>query len=69
MTELYELYQSDREAAIEKIRNMDAALLFAELDDTLQLDVLKMSHLDWASMPDMKLYRAILAELKGRCKG
>lgn len=68
MTELYELYKDNREAAIERIRNMDAAMLFAELDDTLQLDVLKMGHLDWNNLPDMKLYRAILSELKKRCK-
>lgn len=68
MTELYELYQADREAALKKIRNMDAAMLFAELDDTLQIDVLHKSHMEWASMPDMKLYRALLTELKDRCK-
>ena len=68
MTELYELYQSDREAALKKIQGMDSAMLFAELDDTLQIDALKMSHLDWAAMPDMKLYRALLAELRSRCK-
>lgn len=66
MTELYELYQADREAALKKIQGMDSAMLFAELDDTLQIDVLHKSHMEWAEMPDMKLYRALLTELKNR---
>lgn len=68
MTELFELYKADREGAKEKIRNMDTSRLLAELDDTLQIDVLRMSHLDWMKLPNMQLYRALLAELGDRCR-
>lgn len=68
MTELFELYKNDREAARKKIQSMDAALLAAELDDTLQFDVFRISNVDWAKMPNMQLYRAIVQELVDRCK-
>ena len=68
MTELYELYKKDRSTALEKIQGMDTARLFAELDDTLQIDVLHKSNMEWMTMPDMKLYRAILSELRERCR-
>ena len=66
MTRLYELYQKDRDSAIEKIRNMDNAQLCAELDDTLQFDVLHKSNVEWVKMPGTQLYRTILAELSSR---
>ena len=68
MTQLYELYLSDLNAAKEKIQGMDTALLFAELDDTLQFDVLKKGNIEWMEIPELKLYRAIVAELKSRCR-
>lgn len=68
MTELYELYKNDRPAAIEKIQSMDVSRLLAELDDTLQLDVMKKSHLEWNSMKELRLYRAIVTELANRCR-
>ena len=66
-TKLYELFAADRNAAIAKIESMDTALLFAELDDTLQFDVLHKSNLEWVQMPDMKLYRSLLQEIRQRC--
>lgn len=68
MTELMELYKADREAAKEKIRNMDAGRLAAELDDTLQFDVFKMNNIDWMKMPNMQLYRTIVQELVNRAR-
>ena len=68
MTTLMELYRTDREAAKEKIRNMDAGRLAAELDDTLQFDVFKMNNIDWMKMPNMQLYRTIVQELVNRAR-
>lgn len=68
MTTLFELYKTDRNAAIEKLRSMDAGRLAAELDDTLQFDVFKMGNVEWATMKNMQLYRAIVSELVDRCR-
>ena len=67
MTELYERFTADRAGAVEEIQNMDTTRLFAELDDTLQLDVMKVDHVEWARMPELRLYRTIVNELKRRC--
>ena len=68
MTELYELFKNDRKAAEERIQNMDTALLFAELDDTLQFDALHMDNVEWAKMPGMRVYRMLLREIHNRCR-
>lgn len=68
MTTLMELYKTDREAAMEKIRTWDAGRLAAELDDTLQIDVFKMGNIEWMTMKDMQLYRAIVQELVNRAR-
>ena len=67
MTELYERFVADRAGTTDEIRNMDTSRLFAELDDTLQLDVMHMDNVEWARMPELRLYRTIVNELKRRC--
>lgn len=65
MTELMRLYLENREAAIEKIKKMDAALLVAELDDTVQFDMMNMPTTDYASLPQQKagVFRVIRKEI------
>lgn len=46
---------------------MDSSLLFAELDDTIQLDLLGIDNVSWAKK-DKKLYNLIVAELKNRLR-
>lgn len=66
MTELYEM---SRDEMLEEIKSMGTARLLAELDDTIQLDMLKMSHEKWLTYQDKKVYQAIVRELRERVKG
>ena len=51
----------------DKLANMDTTQLFAELDDTIQLDLLKVSNDDWAIMRSQKIvYTSICRELLKR---
>lgn len=51
-----------------KIAQLDTAQLFAELDDTIQLDILGASHEEWALIRSKKfVYKAICRELLKRC--
>ena len=65
MTELMQLYLQNREEAEKKIKNMDAALLLAELDDTVQFDMMNMPTTEYATLPRSKagVFRAIRKEL------
>ena len=67
MTELHERFTTDRAGTTAEIQNMDTARLLAELDDTLQLDVMRVSHEEWAAKPELRLYRTIMAESERRC--
>ena len=68
MTELMQIYLENREKAQEKIKTLDFSLLLAELDDTLQLDILKVSTAEYIKLPQSKMgvYRAIIKELSDR---
>jgi len=68
MTELMQLYLQNREEAEKKIKNMDAALLLAELDDTIQIDLMALSTIKWMELPRRKagVYHTILKELADR---
>jgi len=68
MTDLMRLYLDNRTAALEKIKNIDNAILMAELDDTIQLDLMRMANIDFAMLPQERagLYLAIRRELSER---
>ena len=70
MTELKQLYIENRSQALEKIQKMDTYLLFAELYDTVVIDMLKCSAMDWLDMPhkDTAVFHALLNELRTRVK-
>lgn len=61
-----ELFEMDKEQRLDKIKSMDTALLFSELDDTIQFDMLSMSNEKWLTYQDKKVYQAIINELKAR---
>ena len=53
----------------EKISAMSTSQLFSELDDTIQMDLLKVSHEEWALMRSQKIvYASICRELLKRVK-
>ena len=69
-TELHDFYKANgREALAERVSNLETELLFAELDDTIQFDILKASCEKWdVELHGQKaVYRAIISELKKRC--
>ena len=63
-----ELFEMSREERMEKISEMSTDLLFAELDDTIQFDILKIGNDEWTigRQADKKVYSLIIAELKKR---
>lgn len=69
-TELFQEMTNDRDKALEKIKNMESALLLAELDDTIQFDIIGASNRDWTIRMNVqtKVYRAIMSELRDRLK-
>lgn len=62
-TELFEMSKDER---MEKIKDMETSALLAELDDTIQFDMLKMSNENWLTYSDKKVYQAIMNELQRR---
>ena len=62
-TELFEMSKDER---MEKIKDMETSALLAELDDTIQFDMLKMSNENWLKYSDKKVYQAIMNELQRR---
>lgn len=62
-TELFEMSKNER---MEKIKDMETSALLAELDDTIQFDMLKMSNEKWLTYSDKKVYQAIMNELQRR---
>lgn len=70
MTTLMKLKNEDREKFITELSNMDIDRLFAELDDTIQIDMMKMSTYDYMMLENSQIgvYRAIIKELKKRIK-
>ena len=69
MTHLLELYRDNRLLCKRKIEHMDTSLLFAELDDTIQLDICHSSNEEWIygnKTKDTKIYNLIVKELKDR---
>ena len=68
MTESYELYEADREAFRNKLKEMSNGELLADLDDTIQIDMLKMSNDQWATLESKKVYHAIVNELRNRMR-
>lgn len=63
MTELFEM---NREERLEKIKNMETSILFEELDDTIQFDILCMSNQNWLNFSKKVVYQAIVNELRRR---
>lgn len=61
-----ELFEMSRKERLEKIKSMETDLLFEELDDTIQFDMLSMSNQNWLTYSDKKVYQAIVNELRGR---
>lgn len=52
-----------------EVEQMDTARLFAELDDTVQIDMMNVSSEEWALIRSKKaVYTAICRELMKRCK-
>lgn len=70
MTTLMKLKNEDREKFITELSYMDIDRLFAELDDTIQIDMMKMSTYDYMMLENSQIgvYRAIIKELKKRIK-
>lgn len=66
-----ELFEMSNEERLKKIRSMETDLLFSELDDTIQYDMLNMSNHDWTCnfLKEKKVYQAIINELRGRLNG
>lgn len=62
-TELYTMSKNER---IEKIKAMETELLFEELDDTIQFDMLGMSNEKWLLCAEKKVYKDIVKELRTR---
>lgn len=69
-TKLYDYSIEHGYTALEKeLESYDTARLFAELDDTVQMDMLEVSNAEWAFMRNKKtVYNAILRELLKRVK-
>lgn len=65
-TELYELYKNDEIAFLKKIKAMHVSELLTELDDTIQIDMLKMSNEEWISLEGKRVYQSIINELRKR---
>lgn len=68
MTELMRLRQENKKQFDEELQSMSNSRLLSELDDTLQLDILKMSTAEYIKLPNsqMAVYRAILNEIAKR---
>ena len=64
-TELFEMSADERKG---RIKTMSTDLLFAELDDTIQFDMLNMGNQAWTEYGDKKVYLAIINELKERLR-
>ena len=63
-----ELFELNREERMEKIKQMETDLLFAELDDTIQFDMLHLSNEQWLLFNEKKVYQSIIHELRQRMK-
>lgn len=61
-----ELYKMDREKRAEEIKSMSDARLLAELDDTIQCDILGLNNDAWMTLEKKKVYQAIVNELQRR---
>lgn len=61
-----ELAKMTKEKRLAKIKKMNTNLLFEELDDTIQFDMMGMGTTDWTTYTDKKVYVAIINELKTR---
>lgn len=69
-TELFNSMKNDREKTLQDIKNMDTGLLFAELDDTIQFDILGIGNQEWTIdyLHKKMVYQAIVNELRTRAK-
>lgn len=69
-TELFELMAADKEKGTQALQEMETERLFAELDDTIQFDIIGVSNEKWATEyhAKKKVYNAIVKELKERLK-
>lgn len=67
-SDLMKIYEVSKDVCLDKIANMDTGLLFNELDDTIQFDILGPNGARWIhDMPRQKaVYLAIIEELKKR---
>ena len=68
MTTLMQLRKEDKEKFLLELSYMDVDRLFAELDDTIQIDMMKMSTYDYMMLENDRVgvYRSIIKELKKR---
>ena len=68
MTTLMRLRKDDKEKFLLELSYMDVDRLFAELDDTIQIDMMKMSTYDYMMLENDRVgvYRSIIKELKKR---
>lgn len=68
MTELLNKYLENKEAAKEEIKGFDNSRLLAELEDTVQFDLMKMSTADFIKLPKSQTYifYALLREVADR---
>ena len=68
MTTLMRLRKDDKEKFLLELSYMDVDRLFAELDDTIQIDMMKMSTYDYMMLENDRVgvYRSIIKDLKKR---
>ena len=62
------LRKDDKEKFLLELSYMDVDRLFAELDDTIQIDMMKMSTYDYMMLENDRVgvYRSIIKDLKKR---
>lgn len=61
-----ELFMMTKEDMTKSLKSMELERLLAELDDTIQFDILNMSNEKWITCKEKKVYLAIIRELRER---
>lgn len=61
-----ELFMMTKEDMTKSLKSMEFERLLAELDDTIQFDILNMSNEKWITYKEKKVYSAIIRELRER---
>lgn len=69
MTELYRILEGDGIGALQEcIKKLDTKDILMGIEDTVQLDVAKLSHDEWVTDKGVKVFKMLLRELVERVK-